>query len=149
LQTPRADWKGWGRKGREIKIPSLNLCLQERKKKNGRGAVSAARPANAVKELCPAMLPSQRLKAVALAFWWTLMTSLPAPALSAKRMHNIYWNTTNPMFRIDNTDNVIDVNTGNLPWEYDQVTDVLNSKNGVFDSKDCFIMQKLDYNIVF
>jgi hypothetical protein len=53
------------------------------------------------------------------------------------------------MFRIDNTDNVIDVNTGNLPWEYDQVTDVLNSKNGVFDSKDCFIMQKLDYNIVF
>jgi hypothetical protein len=26
------------------------------------------------------------------------------------------------MFRIDNTDNVIDVNTGNLNWEYDQVT---------------------------
>ncbi len=36
------------------------------------------------------------------------------------KMHNIYWNTTNPMFRIDNTDNVIDINVGNLDWEYDQ-----------------------------
>ena len=35
-------------------------------------------------------------------------------------MHNIYWNTTNPMFRIDNTDNIIDINVENLPWEYDQ-----------------------------
>jgi hypothetical protein len=141
--------EGVGEKRARNKNSFAQSLFARKKEKNGRGAVSAARPANAVKELCPAMLPSQRLKAVALAFWWTLMTSLPAPALSAKRMHNIYWNTTNPMFRIDNTDNVIDVNTGNLPWEYDQVTDVLNSKNGVFDSKDCFIMQKLDYNIVF
>lgn len=36
------------------------------------------------------------------------------------KMHNIYWNTTNPMFRIDNTDNVIDINVDNLAWEYDQ-----------------------------
>ena len=35
-------------------------------------------------------------------------------------MHNIYWNTTNSMFRIDNTDNIIDINVDNLPWEYDQ-----------------------------
>ena len=35
-------------------------------------------------------------------------------------MHNIYWNTTNPMFRIDNTDNIIDINVDNLAWEYDQ-----------------------------
>ena len=36
-------------------------------------------------------------------------------------MHNIYWNTTNPMFRIDNTDNIIDINTeDNFPTEYDQ-----------------------------
>lgn len=51
---------------------------------------------------------------------WTLLLCFPAVTLSSKRMFNIYWNTTNPMFRIDNTDNVIDVNTGNLPWEYDQ-----------------------------
>ncbi|XP_070507817.1 ephrin-B1-like [Chironomus tepperi] len=33
----------------------------------------------------------------------------------------IYWNTTNPIFRIDNNDHVIDVNKGNLNFEYDQV----------------------------
>ena len=40
---------------------------------------------------------------------------------TARKMHNIYWNTTNPMFRIDNTDNIIDINTeDNFPTEYDQ-----------------------------
>ncbi len=39
----------------------------------------------------------------------------------AKRTHYIHWNKNNPMFRLDNTDHVIDVNGGNLPWEYDQV----------------------------
>jgi hypothetical protein len=37
------------------------------------------------------------------------------------RMHNIHWNASNPLFRIDQTDNVIDINGGNHPWEYDQV----------------------------
>jgi len=36
-------------------------------------------------------------------------------------MHNIHWNASNPVFRIDRTDNVIDINGGNHPWEYDQV----------------------------
>jgi len=41
--------------------------------------------------------------------------------VDARKMHNIYWNTTNPMFRIDNTDNIIDINKeDNLPTEYDQ-----------------------------
>lgn len=48
-----------------------------------------------------------------------LLSSLTTLAKSWK-MHNIYWNTTNPMFRIDNTDNVIDINVDNLAWEYDQ-----------------------------
>ncbi|KAK2726608.1 hypothetical protein QYM36_007447 [Artemia franciscana] len=34
---------------------------------------------------------------------------------------DIYWNTSNPIFRIDNTDHIIDVNKGNLAFEYDQV----------------------------
>lgn len=33
---------------------------------------------------------------------------------------NIFWNTTNPMFRIDNNDNVFDINMGNHPFQYDQ-----------------------------
>ena len=37
-----------------------------------------------------------------------------------KRNHIVHWNKSNPMFRIDNTDNIIDVNVDNLRWEYDQ-----------------------------
>ena len=44
--------------------------------------------------------------------------SLTAAAI---KTHFVFWNTTNPIFRLDNTDNVIDVNVGNLPWEYDQL----------------------------
>ena len=38
-----------------------------------------------------------------------------------RQSHYVHWNTTNPIFRIDNTDHIIDVNRGNKPWEYDQV----------------------------
>ena len=41
--------------------------------------------------------------------------------IEAKKMHYIHWNRANPMFRLDNTDHIVDVNNGNLPWEYDQV----------------------------
>ena len=55
-----------------------------------------------------------------LMFLIHLLPFLPC-STHAKKMHNIYWNTTNPMFRIDNTDNVIDINKeDNLPTEYDQ-----------------------------
>lgn len=37
------------------------------------------------------------------------------------QLADIYWNITNPIFRIDNTDHIIDVNKGNVPFEYDQV----------------------------
>ena len=37
------------------------------------------------------------------------------------RIHSVYWNTTNPIFRIDNSQHIVDVNEGNEPWEYDQL----------------------------
>lgn len=40
---------------------------------------------------------------------------------TAKKVHYIHWNKANPLFRLDNTDHIIDINAGNLPWEYDQV----------------------------
>lgn len=46
---------------------------------------------------------------------------LLASAQAGKTTHYIHWNRANPMFRLDNTDHIIDVNSGNLPWEYDQV----------------------------
>jgi ephrin-B len=42
-------------------------------------------------------------------------------ASALRQSHYVHWNTTNPIFRIDNTDHIIDVNRGNKPWEYDQV----------------------------
>ena len=44
-----------------------------------------------------------------------------ATTTDSTRMHNIHWNASNPIFRIDRTDNVFDINGGNHPWEYDQV----------------------------
>ena len=35
-------------------------------------------------------------------------------------MHNIHWNATNPLFN-PRGENIIQVNGGNHPWEYDQV----------------------------
>lgn len=37
------------------------------------------------------------------------------------KVFNIHWNTTNSIFRIDNTDHVFDLNKGNAQFEYDQV----------------------------
>lgn len=52
---------------------------------------------------------------------WLLLLLLLLPSVITIRVHSIHWNTSNPIFRIDNTDNVLDVNQGNLPWEYDQL----------------------------
>ncbi|KAF7489893.1 Ephrin-A4 [Sarcoptes scabiei] len=52
-------------------------------------------------------------------FYTSLITSI-VEVMSA-RLPDIYWNSTNPIFRIDNTDHVIDVNRGNGAFEYDQI----------------------------
>ena len=41
-------------------------------------------------------------------------------SVQATKVHYIHWNASNPIFRIDNTDHIFDVNGGNLPGEYDQ-----------------------------
>ena len=49
------------------------------------------------------------------------LLNLSLTTQSATKIHTIHWNSSNPLFRIDKTDNVIDINGGNHPWEYDQV----------------------------
>ena len=41
--------------------------------------------------------------------------------LSAAKTHFVYWNSTNPIFKMDNNDHIIDVNAGNTASEYDQM----------------------------
>ena len=49
-----------------------------------------------------------------------LLVQLCVGVFASKVVHYVHWNMSNPIFRIDNTDHIIDVNEGNLPWEYDQ-----------------------------
>ncbi len=39
----------------------------------------------------------------------------------SKKVHHIHWNKNNPMFMRGGLSNIVDVNVGNLPSEYDQV----------------------------
>lgn len=50
-----------------------------------------------------------------------LHTFVLATMPTGAKFYTIHWNSSNPIFRIDNTDNVIDVNRNNLKFEYDQV----------------------------
>jgi len=49
------------------------------------------------------------------------LVSLLVVQVSPVAVHSLHWNSTNPIFRIDNTDHIVDVNSGNLPFEYDQL----------------------------
>ncbi|XP_049806342.1 ephrin-B1 [Schistocerca nitens] len=51
----------------------------------------------------------------------SLETVLLSTVSDCTKSFHVHWNTTNPIFRIDNTDHIIDVNKGNIPFEYDQV----------------------------
>ena len=42
-------------------------------------------------------------------------------SLACGHTHYVYWNSTNPMFKMDNMDHIIDVNSGNTASEYDQM----------------------------
>merc|ERR1711976_458807 len=50
-----------------------------------------------------------------------LLLAVTQSSFALTKIHMVYWNTTNPIFRIDNTDHIVDVNEGNQPFEYDQL----------------------------
>ena len=52
---------------------------------------------------------------------FAVISNVISLASALTKIHMVYWNTTNPIFRIDNTDHIVDVNDGNQPWEYDQL----------------------------
>ncbi|XP_035908924.1 uncharacterized protein LOC118510771 [Anopheles stephensi] len=49
------------------------------------------------------------------------LVALQPTVLHCAKTFYMHWNTTNSIFRIDNTDHIIDVNKGNSQFEYDQV----------------------------
>jgi ephrin-B len=56
--------------------------------------------------------------------------------VSPGAVHSLHWNSTNPIFRIDNTDHIVDVNLGNLPWEYDQLNIICPTDRGTRGMED-------------
>jgi len=50
-----------------------------------------------------------------------LFFDLLLTSVSSVKIHYLYWNSSNPIFRIDNTDHIVDVNQGNSPFEFDQL----------------------------
>lgn len=50
-----------------------------------------------------------------------LLFDLLLTSVSSVKVHYLYWNSSNPIFRIDNTDHIVDVNQGNSPFEFDQL----------------------------
>ncbi|XP_076760732.1 ephrin [Xylocopa sonorina] len=58
---------------------------------------------------------------VTLVFFVCLQTVLLSTVSNGAKTITMYWNTTNSIFRIDNTDHIIDVNKNNAAFEYDQV----------------------------
>ena len=43
-----------------------------------------------------------------------LLFDLLLTSVSSVKIHYLYWNSSNPIFRIDNTDHIVDVNQGNI-----------------------------------
>ena len=72
-----------------------------------------------------------------------VLSGLNNAASGAKRVHIVHWTKSNPMFRIDNTDNVIDVNVDNLRWEYDQANFVCPVTKSGSDESETYII----YNV--
>ncbi|QQP41713.1 Ephrinlike, partial [Caligus rogercresseyi] len=66
---------------------------------------------------------------------------------SGKKVHEVHWNASNPMFRIDNTDNVIDVNVSNGLFEFDQANFVCPYYQGTSSSSSANKDEKETYII--
>ena len=47
-----------------------------------------------------------------------LLFDLLLTAVSSVKVHYLYWNSSNPIFRIDNTDHIVDVNQGTSSYNF-------------------------------
>ncbi|XP_058119872.1 uncharacterized protein LOC131283042 [Anopheles ziemanni] len=75
---------------------------------------------NARLKCCLPGVGSSSALTIALVIALQLLALQPTVLHCAKTFY-MHWNTTNSIFRIDNTDHIIDVNKGNSQFEYDQV----------------------------
>ncbi|KAF2884387.1 hypothetical protein ILUMI_21766 [Ignelater luminosus] len=70
---------------------------------------------------CGITLPGFKITSCLTVLLICLETVLLCTESTCSKSFYVHWNTTNSIFRIDNTDHIIDVNKGNVQFEYDQV----------------------------
>lgn len=70
---------------------------------------------------CSVAMPKKLTSCLTVIFLVCLETVLLSTVSNCAKTFYVHWNTTNSIFRIDNTDHIIDVNKGNINFEYDQV----------------------------
>uniref|UniRef100_A0A6M2DZU3 Putative ephrin ligand for eph receptor tyrosine kinase n=1 Tax=Xenopsylla cheopis TaxID=163159 RepID=A0A6M2DZU3_XENCH len=70
---------------------------------------------------CGVIVPKKLTSCVTVIFLVCLETVLLSTVSNCAKTFYVHWNTTNSIFRIDNTDHIIDVNKGNLKFGFDQV----------------------------
>ncbi|XP_050426106.1 ephrin-B2 [Adelges cooleyi] len=90
-------------------FPAIPRCLRP---------FSAARGPTSVRGTMSCTKITSCLTLVLLICFETVLLSTVSDCTKSFTVH---WNTSNSIFRIDNTDHIIDVNKGNMPFEYDQV----------------------------
>ena len=92
---------------------------------------------------------TMELSSIPVIFYLLLVKALCL--VDAVTVHYLHWNTSNPIFRIDNTDHIVDVNQGNLPWEYDQLNIIcpsyLGARGGTKTSEQDVPEQYIIYNV--
>ncbi|KAH8269802.1 hypothetical protein KR018_008124 [Drosophila ironensis] len=96
------------------------LYRQNRKRSSSRSNLSST--SSVVR--CKMLIPMPTLGVTSLVTLFTLIcieTVLLSTMSSCAKTFYMHWNTSNSIFRIDNTDHIIDVNKGNLAFEFDQV----------------------------
>ena len=61
------------------------------------------------------------------------------------KTHFVFWNISNPIFRLDNTDHVIDVNVNNSPMEYDQLNLICPRNNSEEEEHIIYIVSREEF----
>ncbi|XP_068152532.1 uncharacterized protein Ephrin [Drosophila tropicalis] len=92
--------------------------------KRRRRGRSTKTPVSTSSGRCRMFIPIPTLGTTSFVTLLTLIcieTVLLSTMSSCAKTFYMHWNTSNSIFRIDNTDHIIDVNKGNLAFEFDQV----------------------------
>ncbi|XP_030566585.1 uncharacterized protein LOC115766748 [Drosophila novamexicana] len=120
--NPHSHPRSQARPGSSLKTSRLIAAEQKNTECSTRINISNKKRAHSARYKMVVPLPSLRATSfVTLLTIICIETVLLSTMSSCAKTFYMHWNTSNSIFRIDNTDHIIDVNKGNLAFEFDQV----------------------------